>query len=75
MSDAVPCAPPDGWWTMIRALVSALRLPLVPAASRNWPIDAAIPMQIVFIGARRCCMVSWIAMPLDTTPPGELTYM
>ena len=43
---------------MIRAWGRALRLPLRPAESRNDPIDAAIPMQMVFTGARRCCMVS-----------------
>ena len=58
MSDAVPWEPPDGWWIMIRAWGSALRFPLRPAASRKEPIDAAIPMQIVLIGARRCCIVS-----------------
>ena len=58
MSAAVPWAPPEGWWIMIRAWGRALRLPLVPAARRNEPIDAAMPMQIVFTGARRCCMVS-----------------
>ena len=58
MSAAVPCAPPEGWWIMIRECGRALRLPLVPAASRNDPIEAAMPMQIVFTGAFRCCIVS-----------------
>jgi hypothetical protein len=43
---------------MIREWGSALRLPLVPAARRKDPIEAAMPMQIVFTGARRCCIVS-----------------
>ena len=43
MSAAMPCAPPDGWWIMIRALVSATRMPGSPAASRKLPIDAAWP--------------------------------
>src|SRR6266550_1660608 len=53
MSDAVPCVPPEGWCIMIRAWGSAERFPLRPAVSRNEPIEAAIPMQIVFTGARR----------------------
>jgi hypothetical protein len=43
---------------MIRACGNAARFPDAPAASRNDPADAAIPMQIVFTGARMCCMVS-----------------
>jgi len=43
---------------MMRACGRACRFPGVPAASRNEPIEAAIPMQIVFTGARRNCMVS-----------------
>ena len=50
MSDAVPCAPPDGWWIMMRECGSAERLPLRPPASRNDPMLAAMPMQIVFTG-------------------------
>jgi hypothetical protein len=49
MSAAMPWAPPDGWWTMIRLLVSATRIPGSPAASRKLPIDAAWPMQTVLI--------------------------
>src|SRR4051795_5758366 len=44
MSDAVPPTPADGWCIMIRACGRAYRLPLVPAVSRNWPIEAARPM-------------------------------
>ncbi len=58
MSAAVPCVPPDGWWIMMRECGSAERRPALPAASRNDPIDAAIPMQIVVTGDRRICMVS-----------------
>src|SRR6266511_1020170 len=58
MSEAVPCVPPDGWCIMMRAWGSAERRPLRPAVSRNDPIEAAIPMQIVFTGARRNCIVS-----------------
>ena len=63
MSDAMPCAPPDGWWTMIRLLVSAMRIPGSPAASRKLPIDAAWPMHTVPILGRIYCIVSWIARP------------
>src|SRR5881394_4080814 len=58
MSAAVPWVPPEGWCIMMRAWGKAERLPLRPAASRNEPIDAAIPMQMVFTGARRNCIVS-----------------
>ena len=71
----MPCAPPEGWWTMIRALVSATRRPGSPAASRKLPIDAAWPMHTVPTRGRIYCMVSWIAMPAVTTPPGELMYI
>ncbi len=43
---------------MIRACGRAARLPAAPAASRNDPAEAAIPMQIVFTGAWMCCIVS-----------------
>ena len=35
---------------------------------------AAWPMQIVLTGALRYCIVSKMARPLVTTPPGELMY-
>src|SRR3954449_7200514 len=44
MSEAVPPTPAEGWCIMIRACGKAYRLPLVPAVSRNWPIEAARPM-------------------------------
>src|SRR3712207_620347 len=44
MSAAVPPTPAEGWCIMIRACGRAYRLPLVPAVSRNWPIEAARPM-------------------------------
>ena len=44
MSAAVPPMPPDGWCIMIRACGSAYRLPVVPAQSRNCPIEAAMPI-------------------------------
>ena len=47
MSVAWPCEPPEGWWIMMRAFGSAKRLPLAPAASRNAPMLAAMPMHSV----------------------------
>src|SRR5262249_15517617 len=44
MSAALPVTPPSGWCIRILACGSAKRLPLVPAASRNSPIEAAMPM-------------------------------
>ncbi len=58
MSAAVPWVPPEGWWIMSRECGSADRLPLAPAASRNAAIEAARPMQIVFTGDFRYCIVS-----------------
>ncbi len=43
---------------MMRAWGNAWRFPLRPAVRRKEPIEAAIPMQIVFTGARRNCIVS-----------------
>ena len=60
---------------MIRLLVSATRIPGSPAASRKLPIDAAWPMHTVLTFGRMYCIVSWIARPAVTTPPGELMYM
>ena len=45
MSAAVPCAPVDGWWIMMRELGRALRLPGAPAATRIAAIEAAMPTQ------------------------------
>src|SRR6478736_671815 len=75
MSEAIPRAPPLGWWTMIRALGSATRMPGSPAASRKLPIDAAWPTHTVRTLGLMYCMVSWIAMPAVTAPPGELMYI
>ena len=59
MSDAVPPPPAcDGWWIMMRECGSAERLPLRPPASRNEPMLAARPMQIVFTGDFMNCIVS-----------------
>ena len=72
MSDTWPENPPDGWWMRIVEFGSAKRLPLAPAASRNAPIDAAMPTHSVDTSGLMNCMVSKIAIPADTEPPGEL---
>jgi hypothetical protein len=54
------------------ALGSAARSPGSPAISRNEPIERAVPMQSVCTGALMYCMVSYMAKPLVTMPPGEL---
>jgi hypothetical protein len=71
MSEAMPRAPPLGWWTMIRALGSATRMPGSPAASRKLPIEAAWPTHTVRTLGLMYCMVSWIAMPAVITPPAS----
>jgi hypothetical protein len=58
MSAAWPCAPPSGWWIMMRALGSDLRLPLAPAPSRNAPMDAAMPKHTVDTSQGMNCIVS-----------------
>ena len=74
MSAAWPCAPPSGWWIMIRELGSEYRLPCAPEASRNAPIDAARPTQTVETSGRMKRIVSKTAIPAVTEPPGLLTY-
>jgi hypothetical protein len=47
-SEACPARPPTlGWCRSIRVFGSAFLLPLAPAASRNAPIEAAIPRAVV----------------------------
>ena len=58
MSEALPWKPPEGWCSMMRALGRAMRWPGSPAISRNEPIEAAMPMQIVETGLLMYCMVS-----------------
>ena len=48
------------------------RLPLVPAANKNAPMLAAMPMHKVETSGLMKFMVSKIAMPALTEPPGEL---
>eukprot|EP00418_Pyrodinium_bahamense_P087613 CAMPEP_0179074610 /NCGR_PEP_ID=MMETSP0796-20121207/33173_1 /TAXON_ID=73915 /ORGANISM="Pyrodinium bahamense, Strain pbaha01" /LENGTH=243 /DNA_ID=CAMNT_0020771835 /DNA_START=150 /DNA_END=881 /DNA_ORIENTATION=+ len=74
-SAACPCAPPNGWWIIIREFGRLLRLPFVPAASRKDPMDAANPKQTVLTSHGMNCIVSKMAMPAETDPPGELMYI
>src|SRR4030042_4275293 len=48
--------------------------PLVPAAKSVAPIEAAKPTQTVEISGFTYCIVSYIAMPAVTEPPGVLIY-
>jgi hypothetical protein len=72
MSVAWPCIPPSGWWIMTLELGSAKRLPLAPAASRKAPMLAAMPVHRVDTSGLMKFMVSKIAMPALTLPPGLL---
>lgn len=65
-----PCDPPRGWWIMMREFGSDLRLPLVPAESRKAPMDAAMPKHTVFTSHGMYCIVSKMASPACTEPPG-----
>ena len=58
MSVAWPWKPPLGWWTRIRELGSAERLPAAPPASSSEPIDIAIPQHTVATSGLMNCIVS-----------------
>lgn len=45
-----------------------------PAARMNDAIEAAIPTLIVITSDLMCCMVSNMARPAITEPPGQFTY-
>ena len=60
---------------MIREFGRAMRIPGSPAARRKLPMLAACPTHTVETRGLMYCMVSWIAMPAVTTPPGELIYI
>ena len=47
-------------------------MPAAPAASRNAAMLAAMPTQIVETSGFTNCIVSKIAIPALTEPPGEL---
>ena len=63
------CAPPNGWWTIIRALGRECRMPWAPEASRKEPILHACPTHHVATGGRMYCIVSYIPNPAVTEPP------
>lgn len=44
-----------------------------PAARMNEAIDAARPTLMVITSDRICCIVSYMASPAITEPPGQLT--
>lgn len=58
MSVAEPPRPAEGWCIRMLAFGSEKRLPLAPAVSRNWPIDAAMPIAMVTTSFLMYCMVS-----------------
>ena len=60
---------------MMRACGRAKRRPLAPDASRIAPIDAACPTQYVATGHFTIFIVSRMASPAVTLPPGELMYI
>src|SRR4029450_13194802 len=64
--------PAHGWWIRTRALAVPRRWPLVPEASSTEAIEAAMPAQVVATGQDSPWMVSTMARPLRTSPPGEL---
>ena len=72
MSVDWPCAPPWGWWIRTRALGSVKRIPGAPAARSTAAAEAAWPTHIVDTGARRNCIVSWMAKKAVMSPPGLL---
>ncbi len=56
------------------AFGSMKRLPLAPDEAMIVPIDAATPMTIVCTSDLIKFIVSTIARPAETDPPGELMY-
>ena len=57
---------------MILELGSDLLFPFVPAESKKAPMDAAIPKHTVFTSHGMYCIVSKMANPACTEPPGLL---
>lgn len=53
---------------------NANRCPFSPPANNKLPILAAMPIQKVCTGAAIYCIVSYIAKPAETDPPGEFMY-
>ena len=58
MSVAVPPMPPCGWCIRMAACGMAYRLPAAPAHSRNWPMEAAMPIAKVATSFGTYCMTS-----------------
>ena len=59
---------------MMVEFLSEYRCPFSPPANNRLPILAAEPIQNVCTGVLIYCIVSYIARPAVTTPPGELMY-
>ena len=65
------CAPPDGWWIMIRAFGKAVRNPAAPPASSSEPIDDAWPTQNVCTGDDKYCVPPDRVRALPRTNPAS----
>lgn len=70
-----PAAPPEGWCSIILLLGSDRRWPASPAARSKDAMEHAWPTAKVATGHLMYCIVSYMANPAVTTPPGELMYM
>src|SRR5580658_8364123 len=60
---------------MIREFGNENSISFAPAHNSSDPADAACPVHKVDTGGRMNCIVSYIARPDVTTPPGELMYI
>ena len=60
---------------MYSAFGNMKRLPLAPLDAITVPIEAAIPMTMVWTSDLIKFMVSTIAKPAETEPPGVLIYI
>src|SRR5699024_631432 len=67
-----PYVPPKGWWIITSLFGRATRFPFSPAANRNAPIEAAMPVQIVDTSDLMNCIVSKIVMLAVLDPPGDV---
>ena len=72
MSLAWPSVPPITWWIITSELGSENLLPFLPEERIKAPIEAAIPTHMVETSLLIKCIVSMIASPAVTEPPGEL---
>src|SRR4051812_1191460 len=71
MSVAGPPAPPPGWWIMKRVFGRQTRRSFGAARNTCVPALATQPVPTVVTGARTKRMMSWIASPDSTWPPGD----